>query len=68
MLDIHIGESKDIAAKRTPRCQFDETTHVKIFVTANFARTSYPKLSKLEDYYADASFSHEELLLAAEID
>ena len=61
MLDIHKGQSKDKAAKMLPSFQFEEGTHAKVFAGPGFEKVRFPKLSKIEDYYADASFVTEEL-------
>lgn len=61
MLDIHLGESKDNAASLPPRLHFEENVHRRIFAVAAFDKAKFPKLSKIKDYYADASFITEEL-------
>lgn len=69
MLDLHLGHSKDSAAKTTPHFQFGESVHAKVFAEPGFAKSMFPKLTKIEDYYADASFITEELpQLIKEID
>lgn len=60
MLDIHLGHSKDSAARTQPTFQFDEYAHAKIFA-GGIDKSKFPKLSKIEDYYADIAFITEEL-------
>jgi len=61
MLDLHLGQSKDNAAQTIPRFQLGESDHTKVFTRPAFDKSRFPKLSKIEDYYADASFISEEL-------
>jgi hypothetical protein len=61
MLDIHIGESKDSAAKARPLFQIDGSSHAKIFSEIGFDESKFPKLSKMRNYYSDAMFIAEEL-------
>lgn len=61
MLDIHVGESKDSAAKARPLFQIDVSSHAKIFAPIGFDESKFPKLSKMRDYYSDAMFIAEEL-------
>ena len=61
MLDLHLGQSKESAAKTTPRFQFGESAHAKVFAGLAFDKSKFPKLTKMEDFYADASFITEEL-------
>ncbi len=69
MIDIHIGKSKDTAAKTRPRFQLSENVHRKVVARIGNQKATFPKLWKLEDYYADASFTTEELpKLIEEID
>ncbi len=69
MIDIHIGQSKDSAAKSLPRFQLCENVHRKVVARIGNQIPTFPKLWKLEDYYADASFITEELpKLIEEID
>jgi hypothetical protein len=60
MLDIHLGHTKDSAARTQPTFQFDGTTHAKVFA-GGIDKSKFPKLAKIEDYYADAAFITEEL-------
>ncbi|RII24949.1 MAG: hypothetical protein CXR30_19445 [Geobacter sp.] len=60
MLDIHVGESKDSAAKASPLFQIDVSLHAKIFARIGFDDSKFPKLSKMRDYYSDAMFIAEE--------
>jgi len=61
MLDLHLGQSKDSAAKTAPRFQLGGSAHVKVFVGPVFDESKFPKLAKIKNYYADASFIAEEL-------
>jgi len=61
MLDLHIGKAKDSADRTTPHFQLGESTHAKVFAGPAFDKSRFPTLSKIEDYYADASFISEEL-------
>jgi len=69
MLDIHVGESKDSAAKASPLSQLDASSHAKIFARIGFDESKFSKLSKMRDYYSDTMFIAEELNeLTKEID
>ncbi|RNC67291.1 MAG: hypothetical protein ED859_15195 [Desulfuromonadales bacterium] len=61
MLDIHVGESKDSAAKARQLFQIDVSSHEKIFARIGVDESKFPKLSKMRDYYSDAMFIAEEL-------
>jgi len=61
MLDLHLGLSIDSAAKTIPRFQFGESAHAKIFAEPSFVKSKFPKLAKMEDYYADSLYITEEL-------
>ena len=61
MLDIHLGRSKESAAKTAPRFQLEETLHAKLFAGTDFNGAKYQKITKIKDYYSDASFLPEEL-------
>ena len=61
MLDVHVGESRVVAANDVPRFQLDENVHRKIFTSGAFNRSKYPKLLKMRDYYVDIHFVPEEL-------
>lgn len=61
MLDLHLGNQRENAASLPPCFHFDENVHARIFAVVAFDKANYPKLLKIKDYYADASFITEEL-------
>lgn len=69
MIDIHLGPSRDVAAKSASLFQIEEGVHSKVFCAGGVDKSKFLKLSKIADYYADSSFITEELAaLIKEID
>lgn len=60
-LDIHLAKNRDEASRNKSAASFEQQPHELIFHRFGLPESKFPLFRRMENYYEDAKYDHEEL-------